>query len=159
MLRAAHAVRRTLPSASTGLTEKLERAINALNELMPVAAAHRLPVVIENHWGISSRPENIVAIIEAVKSPWLGTCPDFWNFPRDVDPYEGLKILAPKALHVQAKSARFRENGEEMNFDYKRALAILHDCGYDGTVAIEYQGGGRDLEGCVRTRELILKHW
>jgi sugar phosphate isomerase/epimerase len=131
----------------------------ALKEVMPIAAGHLLPVVIENHWGISSRPENIITIVEAVKSPWLGTCPDFGNFPRDVDPYDGLRILAPRALHVQAKSARFDANGEETSIDYRRALRILRDSSYDGTLAIEYEGGGRDLEGCIRTRELILKYW
>jgi sugar phosphate isomerase/epimerase len=159
MLRAAHTIRRTMPSIMLGLNEKMERATRAIEALMPAAASHNVPVVIENHWGISSRPENIVAVLDAVNSPWLGTCPDFGNFPRGVDPYEGLRILAPKALHVQAKSARFRENGEEARIDYKRALGILRDCGYDGTLTIEYEGGGRDLEGCMRTRDLIRKYW
>jgi len=159
VLRLAHAVRRTLPATVTALEEKMVRATSALIDVVPLAARYRLPIVIENHWGITSRPENIIAIIDAVKSPWLGACPDFGNFPRDVDPYDGLKTLAPKALHAQAKSARFCKDGEEKTIDYRRALRILRDCSYDGTLTIEYEGGGRDLEGCIRTRALILKYW
>jgi sugar phosphate isomerase/epimerase len=89
----------------------------------------------------------------------LGTCPDFGNFPSSVDRYQGLRLLAPKALHAQAKSWRFRRDGEERSIDYRRALGILHEAGYDGPIAIEYEGPGNDLEGCLRTRALILKHW
>ncbi len=159
VLRAAHTIRRNMPSTVPRLEEKIARATMALKEIMPDAARYHLPVAIENHWGISTRPENIIRVIEAVNSPWLGTCPDFGNFPRDVDPYKGLEILAPQALHVQAKSAHFRQDGEETSINYQRALRIIRDSGYDGTIAIEYEGGGRDLEGCIHTRDLITKHW
>lgn len=159
VLRAAHTIRRNLPSTVRRLEEKIARAARALKEIMPDAARCHLPVAIENHWGISTQPENIVRVIEAVDSPWLGTCPDFGNFPRGVDPYAGLKILASKALHVQAKSAHFRPDGEETSIDYQRALRIVRDSGYDGSIAVEYEGGGHDLEGCLRTRDLIKKHW
>ena len=159
VLRMAHTVRTNMPSTVPQLKEKMTRATMALKRIMPTAARYDLPVAIENHWGISTRPENILRVIDAVDSPWLGTCPDFGNFPRDVDRYEGLDILAPKALHVQAKSAHFDRDGEETRIDYRRALRIMRDHGYDGTFAIEYEGGGRDLEGCLRTRDLITKHW
>ena len=159
VLRVAHAIRTNVPSAVPRLEEKMARAITALKKIMPDAAQYHLPVAIENHWGISTRPVNIIRVIEAVGSPWLGTCPDFGNFPRDVDPYDGLKVLAPKALHVQAKSTQFHRDGEETCIDYQRALRIIRNSGYDGTIATEYEGGGCDLEGCLRTRDLITKHW
>ena len=98
-------------------------------------------------------------MIDAINSPWLGTCPDFGNFPRDVDIYEGLALLAPKALHAQAKSTSFHADGEEKFIDYNRALRIFRESGYDDTFTVEYQGLGDDLNGCLRTRELILRYW
>lgn len=155
----AHHIRKNLPSPMGKLEEKTARAVLALRELVPQAGRYEIPLVIENHWGISSRPENIIRVIDEVKTPWLGTCPDFGNFPRDVDLYEGLKLLAPKALHAQAKSTSFRNDGEEKHIDYKRCLQMLRESRYDRTLSVEYEGTGNDLEGCLRTRELIVKYW
>jgi len=159
MLQLAHAVRKGLPSHVRKLEDKLARAITALEEITPLAESCGIPLVIENHWGISSRPQNILRVLDAINSPWLGTCPDFGNFPRDVDVYEGLALLAPKALHAQAKSTSFHAGGEEKSIDYKRALRIFRESGYDDTFTVEYQGLGDDLNGCLRTRELIIRYW
>jgi sugar phosphate isomerase/epimerase len=158
-LQLARSARRHLPSLIADLSGKTNRAIAALRELMPTAARLRLPVVIENHWGIGTRPEPILQVIDALRSPWLGTCPDFGNFPSSIDRYQGLRLLAPKALHAQAKSWRFCRDGEERSIDYQRALGILREAGYSGPIAVEYEGAGDDLEGCLRTRALILRHW
>lgn len=159
ILNLAHTIRTHLPSPAGPVKDKIARAVGALREIVPHAGRSGIPLAIENHWGISSRPENIIRVIEDVNSPWLGTCPDFGNFPRDVDLYEGLKLLAPRALHAHAKSTSFREDDEEKQIDYKRCLKILRESGYDRTLSVEYEGMGDDLEGCLRTRELILKHW
>ena len=158
-LRAAHILRRNMPSHVVDLNTKMAHTVSALREIVPVAADYRIPLLIENHWGISGRPENIVRIVEEIDSPWVGTCPDFGNFPRDVNPYEGLKVLASKALHVHAKSFDFDENGEERDVDYKQCLQILRERGYDGSFTIEYEGMGDDLAGCLQTRKLIAEHW
>lgn len=155
----AHYIRKSLPSPMRNLEGKTARAVLALRELVPHAGRCEIPLVIENHWGISSRPENIIRVIDELNTPWLGTCPDFGNFPRDVDLYEALKLLAPKALHAQAKSSSFRNDGEEKHINYRRCLQILRDSGYDRTLSVEYEGTGNDLEGCLRTRELIMKYY
>ena len=37
-------------------------------------------LALENHWGLTTRPENLLRIYKAVKSPWLGINLDTGNF-------------------------------------------------------------------------------
>lgn len=137
---------------------KIERATLALRQIMAEAETIDMPVIIENHWGISSYPETILQIIQDVDSPMLGTCPDFDNFPRGVDPYEGLGALMPRAQHVHAKSRGFNKEGEERNIDYARCIRIVKSR-FDGSITVEYEGSGDVLQGSIKTRDLIQKHW
>ena len=158
-VKLAHAFRKNSKIKVRNEALKIRRAIEALHKILPKARQLKIPLVIENHWGISSRPENIVKIINELSSPYLGTCPDFDNFPRKVNRYQGLQILAPNAFHVHAKSLNFDANGEERNIDYQRCLQILKTSGYNDTITVEYEGAGDPIQGCLRTRELILKYW
>lgn len=157
-LRLAHAWRTRRSSRVARQSDKSERAVAALSTVVPLLSSFRIRLAIENHWGITSQPENIVRIVRAVDSELVGTCPDFGNFPGDVDRYAGLERLASRALHVHAPSARFDHEGEERSIDYGRCLRLLRDRGYDGAITVEYNGGGDDLEGCLRTRDLLLRH-
>lgn len=135
----------------------LLNAVEALDRVLPYAGERGIALAIENHWGISSRPEWILRMMDGVAGTNIGTCPDFGNFPSRADRYEGLEKLAPRALHVQAKCWGFREDGEERTIDYGKCMRILGDCGYDRTVAVEYEGGGNGMEACTKARELILR--
>ncbi len=142
-----------------GARAKIDRAVSSLRRIVPRAEAVGLPLAIENHWGLSSRPENILAVLTEVSSDFLGTCPDLGNFPRDVDSYEALHWLAPHATLVHAKSARFDPSGQERDIDYPRCLSILRESGFAGPFTIEFVGAGDELEGCHRTRELLRENW
>jgi len=105
-------------------------------------------------------------VIDRVDSPWLGTCPDFGNFPANIDRYAGLRALAPRAFNVQAKAWRFDlqakawrfdHEGQERTIDYARCLEILRQCGYEGAIAVEYEGPGDELANCAKARSLIQK--
>lgn len=157
--RLSHWLRQQLPATVSDLDEKIGRAVAALRQLVAVAAPQGIAIGIENHWGITTRPEWILRVIDEVESEWLGTCADFGNFPRRVDPYAGLALLATRAVHVQAKSWRFGPGGEETGIDYRRALEPFRAAGYKGAVAIEYEGAGPDLDHCLRTRDLIRRCW
>jgi sugar phosphate isomerase/epimerase len=154
----SHELRRRLPSPVLGERAKIARAADALRRLLPAAESLARSLAIENHWGISARPQNITRLVKELNSSHLGTCPDIGNFPRDVDTYDGLRLLAPRARVAHAKSIDFDENGEERTIDYGRCLGILRDSGFDGPWTVEYLGGGDEVEGCRRTRELIRRH-
>lgn len=83
-----------------------------------------MKLLIENHGGISGNPDNVVRILEEVGSDYLGTCPDFGNFPAEIR-YEGLSKLAKYAVVVHAKTYEFDESGEETTIDMKRCIDIM----------------------------------
>jgi sugar phosphate isomerase/epimerase len=158
-MRLGHVFRKSMPARIRGLECKLQRAISSLRAIVPVAADRGIRIGIENHWGISGDPQTIMRIVHEVDSPFLGTCPDLGNFPRGIDPLDGLRLLAPHAVITHAKSYGFRSNGEEKTIDYRQYLPIVRQSGFDGPITVEYEGLGNDLEGCQLTRALLLRHW
>jgi len=152
-------LRQELPARVSDLDGKLERAAAALRQLLPCAERAGVKLGIENHWGVSARPEWIMETVEAVNSPLLGTCVDFGNFPRGIDPYRGIEILLTRAVHVQAKGLDFDRAGNERHLDIGHCVGLVRASGYDGPVGIEYEGAGDPLSGCLRLRELVLRHW
>ena len=38
-------------------------------------------MMIENHWGLTTKVENVIRIHKAVNSPWLGVNLDTGNYP------------------------------------------------------------------------------
>ena len=154
----AHRLRRALPAPRPG-RGPMARARAALEALLPHAERRGVVLAIENHWGLSSRPEAIMELVYALDSPWLGTCPDFGNFPAGLDEAEGLARLLPEARHVQAKALSFNPAGEEPNIDYARCLAEVARAGYRGPIGVEYEGPGDGLAGCLAARDLIRRHF
>lgn len=137
---------------------KVNQAIVHLKGVLPYAQRYGVSLAIENHWGISSRPEWILQVVEAVDSDRVGTCPDFANFPTSIDRYAALAALAPRALHVQAKCWHFQANGEESRIDFRRCIQILRQVGYERTIAIEYEGGGDEFKACLQALQLVQRN-
>jgi len=154
-----HIVRKSMSARVSDVQGKLKRAVHSLQEIMPTASEHGIRIGIENHWGLSGDPQNIISIINRVGSANLGTCPDMGNFPRGIDPLASLKMLAPFTVILHAKSYSFRKDGEEKNIHYQKILTLFHESGFNGPITVEYEGMADDLQGCCLTRELILRHW
>ena len=155
--------------------ESLKRCIESFKELAREAEDYGVKLVIENHWGISANPLNIVRIVEEVGSPYLGTLPDFGNFPDERRPevleavkpalpegvapeelrYWGLELMAPYAVGVHAKMYEFDERGNDTRIDVARCVEIIRGAGFDGYWGIEFEGAGDDHEGVVKSKELL----
>ena len=71
----------------------------------------RSTIIIENHGGLSSNAEVLARLMKLVNRPNLGTLPDFGNFDRGMDRYEGVRKLMPFAKGVSAKSHDFDPQG------------------------------------------------
>ena len=138
------------------LEKKKARVINSLQKIIEDIDRYKIKIGIENHWGMSSRPEDIMEIIRAINSPFLGTCPDFINFPKDVGSFEGLEIMAPKAVIVHAKCYAFNKNWQDKKVDFNRCLTIFKKAEYNGPVTVEYEGKSDDLKNCRIAQQLIL---
>lgn len=138
--------------------EGVDRAVAAFKQILPVAADLGVRVTIENHGGVTSSVENVVAIIRQSDPKWLGCTLDFANDPVKQNS-RVFKDLAPYAWHTHAKAESFKDDGEATDSDYGKLMGILRDVHYPGAVSIEFEGKGKAIDGVKKTRALILKHW
>jgi sugar phosphate isomerase/epimerase len=118
--------------------EAFQWCIESIEACLPTAEKAGVMLALENHWGLTTRPENLLRIYNAVRSPWLGINLDTGNFPGD--PYAGLEQLAPHAVIVQAKTYYGGGEWYTLDLDYKRIAGILRKAGYQGWVSLEMEG-------------------
>ncbi|MCH7859917.1 MAG: sugar phosphate isomerase/epimerase [Candidatus Marinimicrobia bacterium] len=160
--------------SSGSYTEQMAYATDGLRRLTEFGAVHDINVVVENHGGLSSNIEWLIAVIKGVDHPRCGTLPDFGNFTisegEEYDRYRGVEAMMPYAKGVSAKASHFDEQGNDTDTDFKRMLKIVLDAGYHGYVGIEYSGGNltyqgidyqlgelSDPDGIRATRDLLLR--
>jgi L-ribulose-5-phosphate 3-epimerase len=130
--------------------------IASFGALTQAAGERGVTLVIENHWGLSADPANMVRIITTVNDARLGALLDFGNFPDDIR-YDALARIAPYARTVHAKFKDFDTQGKPLEIDVARCVSIVRDAGYVGNWGIEYEGQGDDHDGVVRGKQ-ILSH-
>ncbi|OGP62471.1 MAG: hypothetical protein A2V65_12265 [Deltaproteobacteria bacterium RBG_13_49_15] len=140
------------------LEKKIRNAVFSLKEIVKTIGSSGLFVAIENHWGISSYPEIILDVIRKVDSKHLGTCVDFVNFPKRVNPEKGIRQLAPYAFIAHAKRGRPAGDGNG-DIDFQRSLSVLKGSGFDGILAAEHDGPGDGLKECMMIQKLIRNYW
>jgi sugar phosphate isomerase/epimerase len=110
----------------------------AMEECAEEAGKHGIFLGLENHGGIVAQPAEVLDLVKAVKSPWLGINLDTGNFSTD-DPYADLALCAPYAVNVQFK-AEIRRRGQKAEpADLPRLVKMLRDANYQGYVALEYE--------------------
>jgi sugar phosphate isomerase/epimerase len=112
--------------------------IESIEKCLAKAQECGVVLALENHWGLTGTPEGLLRIVNAIPSPWLGVLMDTGNFLED--PYEKLKLIAPKTVYVQAKTYYGGGEWYTLDLDYKRIARILRDAGYTGYVALEMEG-------------------
>ena len=112
--------------------------IECIEKCIPKAEQCGVVMALENHWGLSRTPEGQLRLINAVPSPWLGALMDTGNFMED--PYDKLKLIAPKTVYVQAKTYYGGGEWYTLDLDYPRIAAILADVGYTGYCCNEFEG-------------------
>lgn len=112
--------------------------IDSIGECLPHAEQAGVVMALENHWGLTTDPNNVLRIYKEVNSPWLGVNMDTGNYPGD--PYEGIEILAPHATIVQAKTYHGGGEWYTLDLDYKRIAGILRKHDFRGYVSLEMEG-------------------
>ena len=112
--------------------------VDCIKACLPDAEAAGVVLALENHWGLSTKVENLLRIHKDVGSPWLGINLDTGNWPGD--PYEGIERLAPHATIVQAKTYYGGGVWYTLDLDYKRIANILKKAGFKGWVSLEMEG-------------------
>jgi len=142
------------------LDDFVKRSVPHFRKLCDYADKKNINVIIENHGGASSDPAAMEKLVPAVDHPRFGTLPDFGNFPKGTDIYDGIDRLMKFAKAVSAKCHDFDDaTGEETSKDYKRLIEIVVDKHkYNGFIGIEYEGDRlSEIEGIKRCKVLLDK--
>jgi sugar phosphate isomerase/epimerase len=126
--------------AQPGDADALDRCVESFGALLEYADAAGINVLIENHWGLSSEPDWLMELMRRVDHPRFGTLPDFGNFPEEIDRYDAVERMMPRAKAVSAKCYDFDASGNETKVDFARMMGIVDAAGYHGWVGIEYEG-------------------
>jgi L-ribulose-5-phosphate 3-epimerase len=126
------------PSAGYTDQDAFGWVVAAIQACLPAAERLGVMMALENHWGLTTSVDTLLAIHKAVGSPWLGINLDTGNYPGD--PYAGIATLAPHAAIVQAKTYFGGGEWYTLDLDYARIARILRDAGFTGWVSLEMEG-------------------
>ena len=118
--------------------EAKRQCIQAIEETADYAGQKGIYLGLENHGGIVAEPDDLLEIVRAVRSSWVGINLDSGNFHTE-DPYADLARCAPYAVNVQFKVEISRKGGKPEPSDLGRLVKILRESNYQGYVALEYE--------------------
>jgi sugar phosphate isomerase/epimerase len=101
---------------------------------------HGVIIGLQNHNDFIQTADQVVSMIDAVNSEWLGLILDTGSY-RVNDPYDEIKRSVSHAVNWQIKENVFI-NGREVETDMPRLIRIIMDSSYKGYVPIETLGDG-----------------
>lgn len=135
--------------------EVLEVIVTGYKDLIPRAGEKGIEVVIENHWGASRIPENVVRILDAV--PGLGLLFDSGNWPAELRE-TGWARCARYARATHLKTFAFDAEGNETTVDIPRVIRLLQEAGYQGSWGIESVPRlGDEIEAAKKSITLVRR--
>ncbi len=113
--------------------------IEGMQECLKIAEKAGVILAIENHWGLSSNIDHLLAIYKPLAaSPAMGMNVDTGNFVGE--PYSQLERIAPYATIVQAKTYYGGGHYYDKDLDYNRIGKILQKANFNGYVSLEMEG-------------------
>lgn len=129
--------------------EQIQRLTKMFREAVTVAADFDVRIAVENH--IDFTADEILQLLEAVDSPYLGLNFDTGNFLRLLDdPIKGMEKLAKYTLATHVKDLKINRNAavDDWYFfsstpvgdgvvDNQRLAQLLKDADYQGFLAME----------------------
>ena len=129
--------------------------IDSIQKCLEHAEKNGVMMALENHWGLTTKVENVIEIVTRVKSPWLGVNLDTGNYPGD--PYPEMTKLAPYATIVQAKTYYGGGVWYTLDLDYAKIARILHTAGYHGWISLEMEGNEPAATAVPKSLALLRK--
>jgi sugar phosphate isomerase/epimerase len=135
--------------------EMLAIIVDGYNELIPRAHAKGLEVIVENHWGPTKHPHNVVKVLEAVDG--LGLLFDTNNWAEGEQEL-GWELCAKYASLTHIKTFAFDADGNDPSVNLSKAFRLLQESGYNGAWGIESVPHDGDERGAaVKTLALIKR--
>lgn len=101
---------------------------------------HGVIIGLQNHNDFIQTADQVIKIIEAINSEWLGLILDTGSY-RVLDPYEEIARSIKYTVNWQIKENVFI-NGEERETDMDKLMGIIKSSGYKGYLPIETLGEG-----------------
>lgn len=126
---------------------------DGLEQCLETAEKCGVTLGLENHWGLGRTPEGVLRIVNAINSPWLQVTLDTGNFLED--PYDKLKLLAPKTILVQAKTYYGGGLWYTLDLDYDRIAAIMRAVDYRGYISLEFEGKEDPIAGIRKSLAML----
>ena len=124
-------------------------AVAAIEECCHYAGQHGVHLALENHGGLTTRVDGLLALVDAVKSPWFGLNFDSGNFHTD-DPYGDLAKIAPYSVNVQIKVVVSGPDRKKRPSDFARLAQMLKGAGYRGYIVLEFEESGDPRTECPK---------
>lgn len=112
--------------------------VEAIHRACEHAATRGIILALENHGGIVSTADEMLAVVQEVRSDWFGVNLDTGNF-HGPDPYGDLARLAPYAVVVQVKTEMWSGTQPKQPADLARIVKILREVNYRGFVVLEHE--------------------
>lgn len=129
-----------------------KKVVKALSDVAAIGAEHGIVMALENHSGMTA--DQLLAILDAVNSPWLKLNLDTGNFPptekATTEAYAAIERCAPHAAIVHAKFLNVKPDGSDGEFDFKRIHGLLERAGFRGFLSVEYEGKDADEVAAMR---------
>lgn len=108
--------------------------VEGYKRLIDYAEKRDIEIIVENHWGPTKHPENVVKLLEAIDG--LGLLFDTNNWAEG-KAQRAWEMCAPYARLTHVKTFQFDENGDDPTVDLAKAIRLLRESGYSGTWGIE----------------------
>ncbi len=135
--------------------EMFEIIVTGYHDLFHQAGEKGIELIMENHWGASRIPENVVRILESV--PGLGLLFDTGNWPEELRE-TGWELGARYARATHLKTFAFDAEGNETTVDIPRAIRYLQEAGYQGAWGIEScPREGDEIEAAKKSIALVRR--
>lgn len=135
----------------------METTIASFRRLSRYAKERGVEIVIENHFGISADPRNVVRIIEAVNDN-ISSCPDFGLFRNDEERWTGLPLMLRHCKRiVSAKFHGLDNENRHAAFDLERCWRMMRESKFTGYASLEYEGNLEPMPQLRRMAQLARK--
>jgi L-ribulose-5-phosphate 3-epimerase len=141
--------------AKTNHDDACSRSIEQIRKALPLAAELGIHILIENVWnrmfytedgGNAQSAEKLVAYLDEIDSPWVGSYFDIGNHQRFAKPAEWIRTLGKRIVKLDCKDwsvkGGFGKIGEG-DIDWADVRKALTEIGYTGWATAEVQGGDR----------------
>lgn len=119
--------------------EAAKWVVECIEQCAGLAEERGVVLALENHGGVTSTAEQILAIAKAVHSDWVGINLDTGNF-QTAHPYSDVAKVAPYAVTTHYKTEMRPAGAVKEAADPRRIVKILADVGYRGYFTLEYEG-------------------